>query len=32
VGKQPGDQPVELFAAVSAGEQFVNRRGKTRRI
>jgi hypothetical protein len=32
VSEQPCDQPVELFAAVSVGEHFVNRRGETRRI
>src|SRR5256885_6293104 len=32
VSAQPGDQPVELFAAVSVGEHFVDRRGETRRI
>src|SRR2546429_2895430 len=32
VSAQPTDQPVELFAAVSAGEHFVDRRGETWRI
>ena len=30
--EQFGDQPVELFAALSAGEHFVDRGGETRRI
>src|SRR6478672_595954 len=32
VSAQPGDQPLELLAAVSAGEHLVYRRGETRRI